>query len=96
MLVLHLVRFGLSLVQSFLAVSHSFLTEWVCLFCVIVYGESCLDCFFSFPGVSSLEFITLSLSRDSGLLNHVTILKIMWTPKVRVNTFYSTGWPETY
>lgn len=67
------------------------------ILCHCIWGVySLFGLFFSFPGVSSLEFITLSLSRDSGLLNHVSILKIMWTPKVRVNTFYSTGWPETY
>lgn len=59
MLVLHLIRFNLM--------------ERECLFCVIIYGD--LAWFFVFvfylTGVSSLEFATVSLSRDSGLLNSV-------------------------
>lgn len=81
MLVLYLIRFDLM--------------EREYLFCVIVYGD--LAWFFVFvfylTGVSSLEFSTLSLSRDSGLLNSVSSLTIMGTPKVRRNAFYIMGWP---
>lgn len=81
MFVLYLIRFNLM--------------EREYLFCVIIYGD--LAWFFVFvfylTGVSSLEFATVSLSRDSGLLNSVSSLTIMGTLKVRGVAFYNMGWP---
>lgn len=66
-----------------------------CLFCVIVYGD--LAWFFVFvfylTGVSGLEFASLSLSGDSGVLSNVSSLITMGTPKVRGVAFYIMGWP---
>lgn len=81
MLGLYLIRFDLM--------------ERECLFCFIVHGD--LAWFFVFvfylTGVGNLEFATLSVSRDSGLLNSVSSLTIIGTPKVRGVAFYIMGWP---
>lgn len=62
------------------------------ILCHCVWGP-CLVFVFDLTRVNSLEFATLSLSRDSELLNSVSSLTIMGTPKVRGNAFYIMGWP---